>query len=99
MWVCLRCGECCRKLYPEVTPEEISFLLSKLGPEIGIKIKEHLVDYSPYQEEKTAPENKFIRPPCPFLTKDNLCSIHSFKPSSCQAWECGRKSLDEPFVI
>lgn len=98
-WHCFCCGECCHKLYPEVTPEEIAFLRARLPSETSLKLMKSLVDFSPYQEEKGSPENKFIRPSCPLLTVGNLCSVHYCKPGACQTWECGRESLEEPFCV
>lgn len=75
---CLECGNCCRKLRPIISKEDIS----KLKTKFGITDKEIVEKYTQKDEfdELTLKGN-----PCIFLN-GNKCEIYKSRPNDCKSF-------------
>jgi len=84
--ICLKCGaQCCkRKGSPMVLPEEREKIIKHTGK-------------NAFKKEG----NYYIIPksPCPFLTKDDKCSIHSIRPFDCKIYPCNIIKKKDKFKI
>lgn len=75
---CLRCGRCCRHYRINVTEDDIRRLESRGLAGFLDREGKHL---------------KKVDGACVFLGKDNMCSVHSFKPEACRTWPFNRRIL------
>jgi Fe-S-cluster containining protein len=92
---CLRCGECCRRYQVRLDLPEAE----RIAGELGLALEAFRDRYA----DPRWPGEKSVlvrqeNGSCPFLdcsgeSGDDLCVIHSFKPSSCREWTPG---LDRP---
>lgn len=82
---CLRCGICCTRYQPPLSPEELDTLAGKLGMSPDSFLAEYvqttLAGYLLRQTEKG----------CVFLDRETeeltaACRIHPFRPEACQSW-------------
>ena len=88
---CLRCGECCRRYQVRLDLPEAERIAGELGLALDA-FRERYADRR-WPGEKSilvCQENGC----CPFLdlsgeSGNDLCAIHSFKPSSCREWTPG----------
>ena len=88
---CLRCGECCRRYQVRLDLPEAERIAGELGLALDA-FRERYADRR-WPGEKSilvCQENGC----CPFLDRsgesgDELCVIHTFKPSSCREWTPG----------
>lgn len=86
---CTKCGDCCRNLSDErmviLFPDENKVLADGLGIEVE-EFKEYTEEVRIFEELGiTAERLKSIDENCVFLTHNNLCKIHSFKPYQCRS--------------
>ena len=72
---CKRCGKCCRDNLITINNSEYKFLSGSYP-----LLKDHIKDF----------KSSKVIVDCPFLEKDNSCSIYSKRPSICKLF---------PFVI
>ncbi|MBN1191635.1 MAG: YkgJ family cysteine cluster protein [Dehalococcoidales bacterium] len=86
---CFRCGLCCKKYQPLLSPEEAGFIAGKLG--ISRQYFNEL-----YSDPRWPFDNSLLirhnNGACPFLQENSAgneynCLIHDFKPSCCREWE------------
>jgi Fe-S-cluster containining protein len=88
---CLRCGECCRRYQVRLDLPEAERIAGELG--LGLEAFRDRYADRRWPGEKSIlvrQENGW----CPFLDRsgesgDELCVIHTFKPSSCREWTPG----------
>lgn len=88
---CLRCGECCRRYQVRLDSAEAQRIAGELGL-TGEDFRDKYAD-----RRWPGERSLLIRQEngcCPFLERsgesgDELCAIHSFKPSSCREWTPG----------
>ena len=77
---CLQCANCCKTTSPLFTQQDIGRIAAGLGMTRSTFVQAYL----------TVDEDGdlvFQRPaPCPFLLKDNRCSIYAFRPEACSAY-------------
>ncbi len=76
---CLSCGNCCKHHSPRFKVPDIKRIARYL------KIKESaFINMYLYLDE----EGDYVlrQPPCPFLGKDNICSIYDVRPSDCSRY-------------
>jgi len=88
---CLRCGECCRRYQVRLDLPEAE----RIAGELGLALDAFRERYA----DRRWPGEKSIlvcheNGCCPFLDRsgesgDELCVIHTFKPSSCREWTPG----------
>lgn len=73
---CLECANCCRNYSPRFKTPDIKRISKHLKMKEGDFIETYLRldDEGDYVANKT---------PCPFLGKDNYCSIYENRPSDC----------------
>jgi uncharacterized protein len=76
--VCLECGNCCRKLRPLITKEDII----KCAKEFGINEKELIEKYTEPDEYN---EVRLKGNPCVFL-EGTECGIYSNRPDDCKSY-------------
>ena len=84
---CFRCGGCCARYRPKVTPKEIKRIARKLGMSIDAFTSAY-VRTVPLKEAYILQNASDI---CPFLRWDEkgaeaTCSIHAFRPEACRNW-------------
>ncbi len=75
---CTTCANCCKKMKPTFSEEDVDRLARRFGFESQQFIKIHL------EKAETGSENPWQTrtTPCPFL-KDNRCSIYEDRPADC----------------
>lgn len=73
---CLECANCCKKMTPTFTPEDIERIATHLDMS-----PEAVTDKWLYQDDEGDWLNKSI--PCQFLDSDNKCSIYEVRPFDC----------------
>jgi uncharacterized protein len=81
MWAetdCLSCANCCKKMTPTFTPEDVKRIAAHLSMTAETFRKKWL-----YKEKGAAGDwmNKSI--PCQFLGSDNKCGIYEVRPADC----------------
>lgn len=72
---CLDCGNCCKTFNITLTKEDCKRISQFLGKDIF-----SVVEYTITPEEEVLIETL----PCPFLGKDNACTIYEVRPEVCQ---------------
>jgi uncharacterized protein len=75
---CLACGNCCRKLLPVITKDDIG----RLEKEFGITDKEIIGKYTQSDEEN---ELRLKGEPCVFL-QGNACQVYKNRPNDCESF-------------
>ena len=76
---CTQCGNCCKKLKPCVTENDIERISQYLHITTDSFIKQYLM-------KNTDGEFEFNHAPCSFLQKDNRCKIYEVRPRDCQSY-------------
>jgi Fe-S-cluster containining protein len=101
---CQSCGNCCREFQININESDISRIIEN-KPELR---EEDFIDFLQNEENcelgfsrnnywgKNLPVLKKINGACIFLDKNNLCSIHSFKPLACRTWPFKLSEKGEP---
>lgn len=75
---CTRCANCCKTLPPGVSAEDIRIISEQLGLSGETFIATYLAvdpDEGGYRMKVT---------PCPFLGKDDRCTIYDVRPEACR---------------
>jgi len=76
---CLDCANCCKKLPPIVNETD----MKRIAKNLKVRIKDFAFAYVIADED----DDLVLHPtPCPFLEKDNKCSIYEVRPKSCRAY-------------
>lgn len=76
---CLQCAGCCKNISPRFkTPD-----LKRIAKFLGIKESTLIETYLQLDEDGDYVVQKS---PCPFLEKDNQCSIYEVRPSDCRKY-------------
>jgi len=73
---CLDCANCCKNYSPRFKTPDIKRISKHLNLKEGVFIEKYL---------QLDEEGDFVvnTKPCPFLGKDNFCSIYEVRPSDC----------------
>jgi Fe-S-cluster containining protein len=75
---CMDCANCCKKLKPSLSQEEITEIANHLD-----------ISYEEFKEayiERAMPEGYILKgDECPFL-ENNKCSIYDYRPEVCRAF-------------
>ena len=84
---CFRCGVCCARYRPKVTPKEIERIARKLGMSKDA-FSSTYVRAVPTKEAHILQNSADT---CPFLRwvakgAEAACSIHAFRPEACRKW-------------
>ena len=74
---CLECANCCTTTGPLFTDKDIS----RIAKFLRIKPSEFTEKYLRIDEERDYVLQSI---PCPFLSKDNYCSIYDVRPKACR---------------
>jgi Fe-S-cluster containining protein len=77
---CTKCANCCRKLRPVFTDEDIDRIASHLG----MAKEQFIAAYIERDEEQGRYRTKTT--PCPFLGDDSRCTIYDVRPEKCQGY-------------
>lgn len=74
---CVRCANCCKTMRPGFNDEDIDRIAGRLGMTRDAFVSMYLeaAEFGDFQT-RTAP--------CPFLGKDDRCTIYSDRPKSCR---------------
>jgi Fe-S-cluster containining protein len=93
-WTCRQTGDCCKAVPVVTMTREEQALLVKVCQDRNL-----VVTWLPFEGHD--PEKRFVSlkaQPCPFLSPDNLCSVHDVRPYNCRRFICGRVDVhSEPF--
>lgn len=77
---CLTCANCCKTTSPLFTQEDIG----RLAQHLDMSRSAFLQQYLEMDEDG---DFVFNRPaPCPFLLKDNRCSVYEHRPNACREY-------------
>ncbi len=74
---CTQCANCCKRMRPVVTKDDIRSLSTHLHLPKDTFISQYL--------EIREDEYLIAKKPCPFL-KDNLCSMYEVRPEDCHSY-------------
>jgi uncharacterized protein len=76
---CLDCANCCSSISPMITDNDIARIAKflKMKPSVLMEKHLHLDNDQDYVFNIT---------PCPFLMKDNFCSIYNARPKACREY-------------
>jgi Fe-S-cluster containining protein len=76
---CLTCANCCKSISPMITDKDIERIAKhlKMRPSLFTEKYLHLDQENDYV---------FNSAPCPFLMKDNYCSIYDVRPKACREY-------------
>ena len=76
---CLECANCCKTTGPLFTQKDIDSIAGNLRLTSNAFIKKYL---------RIDEDNDYVLQsvPCPFLGKDNYCTIYEFRPKACQEY-------------
>jgi uncharacterized protein len=76
---CLTCANCCKSISPMITDKDIERISKnmKIRPSLFTEKYLHLDQENDYV---------FKSAPCPFLMKDNYCSIYDVRPKACREY-------------
>jgi uncharacterized protein len=84
---CTACANCCRRLWPPVSAEDVTRLAQRLA-----------LTEAAFREQYVRPlegEECIAGSPCPFLD-DNLCSVYEDRPAVCRRYPCLDEGLLPP---
>lgn len=76
---CLDCGNCCKSISPLLTDRDIQ----RMAVSLRMKPSEFTDRYLHLDEEG---DYVFRFTPCPFLGKDNCCSVYENRPRACREY-------------
>jgi uncharacterized protein len=76
---CLDCANCCRTLGPRITDTDVR----RIAASLRIKPSAFTEKYLVVDEEG---DYIFRSMPCPFLGRDNYCSIYDVRPLACREY-------------
>ena len=76
---CLDCANCCRTLGPRITDADVR----RIGASLRIRPSVFVERYLGVDEEC---DYIFRSMPCPFLGRDNYCSIYDVRPRACREY-------------
>ena len=74
---CTSCGNCCREIYPHMTPADTTRLATGLG-----KSEVTLLKMTTQEDQET---RVFCDRPCPLL-KENKCTAYEIRPDDCREY-------------
>ena len=76
---CLDCANCCKTISPIFKQKDIDTIAKRLNLKAGVFITKYL-----YMDE----DGDFVlqSTPCPFLEKNNKCSIYEDRPKACREY-------------
>lgn len=75
---CLTCGNCCKKMTPTFTKED----LKRISAHFGQTPEQFKAQWLVYDKKEGDWQNK--KQPCQFLNlEDNKCSIYAIRPADC----------------
>ena len=78
---CTQCANCCRKVHPTFSEEEVDRLARRFAMTRQQFIEAYLQRSEPDDDNPWTTRTK----PCPFL-KDNLCSVYEDRPADCSGY-------------
>jgi len=78
---CTECANCCRKVHPTFSEEEVDRLARRFAMTRQQFIEAYLQRSEPDDDNPWTTRTK----PCPFL-KDNLCSVYEDRPADCSGY-------------
>lgn len=76
---CLNCARCCKNISPRFKTPDIK----RISKELGMKESAFIENYLLLDEDG---DYVVKNSPCPFLEKDNKCSIYEVRPRDCSKY-------------
>jgi len=76
---CLNCARCCKNISPRFKTPDIK----RISKELGMKESAFIESYLHLDEDG---DYVVKNNPCPFLEKDNKCSIYEVRPGDCKKY-------------
>lgn len=76
---CLACANCCTTTGPMLTDRDIA----RLAKHLRIKDAQFVAQYVRVDEDG---DQVFKSMPCPFLGRDNYCSVYEHRPKACREY-------------
>lgn len=76
---CLQCANCCKTTPPLLLNEDIN----RISKALNIPVKRMMVEYVVRDADG---DLVFNQTPCPFLGKDNYCTIYDVRPNACREY-------------
>ncbi len=97
LFECERCGRCCREIGLPHDPAAVRKIADRFSISTSQVIERYYGRSRRGGDWESQPEKRI---PCPFLTEENLCSIHDIRPYGCRAYPLdtnfGRSEIDCP---
>lgn len=86
---CLQCANCCKTISPIVTQED----MDRLAKHLRITVSAFIQQYLQMDEDG---DFVFKQTPCPFLGRDNYCSVYESRPEACKEYpHTNRKKMKQ----
>jgi Fe-S-cluster containining protein len=76
---CLACANCCKTISPILLQDDIDNIAKHLGNKASKLIQDNI-----HMDEDG--DFVFNSSPCPFLGKDNYCSVYEARPNACREY-------------
>lgn len=76
---CLDCANCCKTISPIITQKDID----RISKYTGVKAGDFIQTWLEMDEDG---DFVFRNTPCPFLGKDNRCSVYEERPKACREY-------------
>lgn len=76
---CMKCANCCKTTGPLLKNKDIE----RLSEQLQIRPANFVTEYLKIDEDN---DYVFKKMPCPFLKKDNHCSVYSARPNACREY-------------
>lgn len=76
---CLTCANCCKTTSPRILPKDVARLAKFLGTKPGAFTDQYL-------HEDDDGDLVLNDTPCPFLGKDNYCTVYEARPTACRGF-------------
>ena len=76
---CLDCGNCCKKIKPNLFKSDIV----QIAKFLNLSVQEVEIKYLELDEDN---DQTFNNLPCPFLGKNNECTIYESRPKDCRQY-------------
>lgn len=93
-WICSQTGDCCRSVsHVVMTIEEAQLLQTVVDP-----VKWKTLYWEGVAKQTNGHFIKLQAAPCPLLSDDGKCTVHSVRPYNCRRFTCLRPDVTvEPF--
>jgi len=77
---CTRCANCCKTINPGFTDQDIA----RIAAHLGVSVEDFIEGY--LEIDPIGGEYQTRETPCPFLGRDDRCTIYEVRPEGCRGF-------------